>query len=793
VTSVDACPDGLRTEAVRDASTVNGIDYLEVLPGQRKLEVHFLHPLPGETDEVPADGTGTKLNKAHVVIEGGDRVRGIRAQATSTSGQVFTVTTSGPGDFSTYRLRLVDPATGSTPLGFDPRLSELDFSFKAGCPTRFDCGLPAGCPPTLLPSTVRDYQAKDYDSFRQLMLNRIAAQVPGWDDTNAADQEVALVELLAYAADRLSYEQDAVATEAYLGTARRRVSVRRHARLLGYRMHEGCAARTFVHVPVAATQTIDAGARFRTGTADDHAVQVFESLHSLAARPEHSMIRLHTWSDDLCCLARGATSAVLRADPALSLAVGDFLLFEEIAGAVSGDAADADRSHRAVVRLTEVGPVLADPLDLTPIMEVRWGAEDALPFAFRVSAQTVADDGTRGRSVLGVARGNMVLVEHGARVAPVRLSTELDALGRWRPGLPDGRPTYAVPYDDLVTGSDGIRRRPSARALLAVDPRAALPAVEVWPENDPQDDKRFHPRLDLLGSDPDDRDLVVEADDDGSAVLRFGDGTYGRVPDVQEQHLAGYRTGHGAAGNVGAEAITRFDADASIPVRNPLPATGGVDAELTEQVRADAPYAFRVQERAVTEADYGTILTERFPGVQRAAGRLRWTGSWYTAFVTVDRLDGLAVDREFRDEVGRFLDGYRMAGVDVDVARPLPVPVELELAVCAQPGRFNTDVERDVLDVLSAGVTRDGRPGLFHPDHFTFGTPVYLSRVYAAVLGVPGVATVRATRFQRYGEFSRGELAAGVLRVHDLEIAQLANDPDVPERGVLSVHVAGGR
>ena len=45
---------------------------------------------------------------------------------------------------------------------------------------------------------------------------------------------MALVELLAYAADNLSYRQDAIANEAYLATARQRVSVRRHARLVDY-------------------------------------------------------------------------------------------------------------------------------------------------------------------------------------------------------------------------------------------------------------------------------------------------------------------------------------------------------------------------------------------------------------------------------------------------------------------------------------------------------------------------------------------------------------------------------
>jgi hypothetical protein len=63
---------------------------------------------------------------------------------------------------------------------------------------------------------------------------------------------VALVETLAYVGDHLSYTQDAVASEAYLGTARRRTSLRRHARLLDYALHDGCNARVFVTLEVTA-------------------------------------------------------------------------------------------------------------------------------------------------------------------------------------------------------------------------------------------------------------------------------------------------------------------------------------------------------------------------------------------------------------------------------------------------------------------------------------------------------------------------------------------------------------
>ena len=72
------------------------------------------------------------------------------------------------------------------------------------------------------------------------------------------DLGVTLVELLAYVGDYLSYYQDAVATEAYLDTARLRISVRRHARLVDYAMHEGCNARAWVCVEVGRPLEIEA-------------------------------------------------------------------------------------------------------------------------------------------------------------------------------------------------------------------------------------------------------------------------------------------------------------------------------------------------------------------------------------------------------------------------------------------------------------------------------------------------------------------------------------------------------
>ena len=173
---------------------------------------------------------------------------------------------------STGRLLDVRAAPGAVATrrrpagGFDPLLAATPFAFKVECPSDFDCEtVEAGPPPGDLEPAI-DYLAKDFGSFRQLMLDRLAVVMPDWQERNVADLGIALVEVLAYAADHLSYFQDAVATEAYLDTARRRISVRRHARLVDYFIHDGSNARAWVCLTVASLSNAD-GATLPTGHA----------------------------------------------------------------------------------------------------------------------------------------------------------------------------------------------------------------------------------------------------------------------------------------------------------------------------------------------------------------------------------------------------------------------------------------------------------------------------------------------------------------------------------------------
>src|SRR5205807_7109757 len=109
------------------------------------------------------------------------------------------------GDFSTYTLSLVTgPDNPDPPDGLDPQLASVDFSFKAGCPTPADCLPDNCCPWTLQRPPDINCLAKDYDGFRQAMLDRIAVLAPTWKETHAADLGVALVETLAHADHHLS-------------------------------------------------------------------------------------------------------------------------------------------------------------------------------------------------------------------------------------------------------------------------------------------------------------------------------------------------------------------------------------------------------------------------------------------------------------------------------------------------------------------------------------------------------------------------------------------------------------
>ena len=81
-----------------------------------------------------------------------------------------------------------------------------------------------------------DYVTKDYEGFRQLMIDLIPKYMPEWTDTSQSDFGIGLIELLANGLDILSYYQDKNFNEAILPTAKTRKSVVNLCKMLGYEL-----------------------------------------------------------------------------------------------------------------------------------------------------------------------------------------------------------------------------------------------------------------------------------------------------------------------------------------------------------------------------------------------------------------------------------------------------------------------------------------------------------------------------------------------------------------------------
>jgi hypothetical protein len=144
-------------------------------------------------------------------------------------------------------------------------------------------------------------------------------------------------------------------------------------------------------------------------------------------------------------------------------------------------------------------------------------------------------------------------------------------------------------------------------------------------------------------------------------------------------------------------------------------------------------------------------------------------------------------------QIKRYLHLYRRMGHDVEVELARYVPLKIELQICVKPHYLRGHIEAALLDAFSNRVRQDGGLGLFHPDNLSFGEGIFLSKLVATAQAVTGVESARLTKLERLGEGPHGELEEGILKLGPLEVPQLDNDPNFPERGTLKITLRGGR
>ncbi|NML16832.1 putative baseplate assembly protein [Azohydromonas caseinilytica] len=757
------------------------------------------------------------------------------------------------GDYSIYTLstRQWPPGTAADPLAavMDPLFNRLAFKFRPGC-FNVNCAPEASPAPAEDTAPAIDYLARDYDSFRHVLMAAMAQRVRGWAPTSEADLDQVLIDLIAARGDELADAHDRVLAERALGTARKRVSLARHARLVDYHVHQGNQATTLLALEVAAPTELPpnpADDCFAVWSGKDWnapGAVVFATLRGPGrwrrlVFPGLNRLTLYTWDDTVSALERGATSADLCIDGDTSEAQARLLqdLLRNATAAQTGAPEDVDAAVERLLIEERLNPETGtangrrtqqrQPLTLLPGEEratamedpvrgrwfcrVRWRAEDALRerYCFVLDCDdTLVRDAT-------VFCANLMDVAHGRP----RVTTF----------VPEGQALEGDGGDTGLVARHGAHwsalRRPLGAGWVDAGAEAWLPrdpSIEplAWHDTPPGGEEPprstlvvevsgyaqpWSEHIDLIESDGSGEHFVVECDEAQDARIRFGDGVNGAPLPPGAKLVCRYQSGQGEAGNVGCDTLV----SASVPVQrvwNPFDVRNGREPEPRESIVRRAPEAFRLrQRRAVTLDDYAAAA-RRIEGVAQARARHAWCGSWRAVQVVVDPVGGGEPGADLVARLAAALDALRLIGDDVEIRAPAYVPLDIRLALCAHPGYWVEDLRFALEAEFSDGHTPDGRAGFFHPDAWSFGQPLHASRLIGRALAVPGVERVLRVSMRRFNPGVGGglvtvELAPDelpeqldeVLPIGPFEILVVANDPDRLERGRIALDIRGGR
>jgi Baseplate J-like protein len=807
-----------RRADVSDSSTLTGLDYANFVPadsnnpyGSGTLTLYFLNTnVPGEVN-IP-DLTSQQITLT--ATNGSSEVPWIIGDIEIPTGEQLQIILQPNPDAEPNPNAILSQSysviLSTVETNIDLFFNQAIFTVGSGVIASVDCEAATLAAPISDTSGLQiDYLCKDYNSFRQLLLNRLSTIAPNWILNNPADMGVMLVEILAFAGDQLSYYQDAAATEAYLNTARRRISMRRHARLLGYQIQEGCNSRTWVQINYVGqtacvlnpglqllTQVNGLPAPLEVGSAEYQqalAAQpiIFETMTPVTLYPyQNNEINFYTWGATTYTLDQGATAATLDGDYSEILSPGDILIFAEILGPSTGLPEDADPTQQWAVCLTEV-MLSQDPLyplddgQPRPVTQIAWATADALPFCLAISC-----DGIIG--AISVARGNVVLVDQGQTISGPLIPNTVPTTGLYQPTLSQLNLTFAVPLVTPLT---------SATTVLQQDPHQALPAIQLS-STDPASPV-WSAVADLLSSNRFAAQFVVEIETNLQAFLRFGDGTYGKQPIAGTQFSATYRIGNGSSGNIGAQSLYHWvipaDPDQAVilaqvtAINNPLPAQGGLDPESFAQICMNAPQAFRQQNRCVTVQDYvSTALA--YPGVAYAAAEFQWMGSWNTISLAIVQTNQQPLDSAFIEELSDYFSELRMMGYDVEIVNPTYVPLLITLVVQVAPG-YDANTVQLALQENFGSTNSSTQQSSFNLNNIGFGQTIYLSSLVAEAMTVEGVAGIDLTsplmQFERYYQPWLPTLQTGMIQLGALEFIQIQNNPNAPEYGQLNFIMEG--
>jgi hypothetical protein len=814
----------------------NGIDYVEMATAdQTTLRVHFLNTVPvagtlGTAPGSPPRSPPRSGAAGAVTITGGAAITSVAVlpvdEATdwsfdSAARPVLTVRVKAAGDFSTYRLAIVSSV-------LDPFFASVPFSFKASCPSDFDCQQPAApCPPPETLDVPIDYLAKDFSSFVQALSEFSTQRYPAWQERSEADIGMVVMEVLAAIGDELSYFQDRIAGESQLATATQPVSLLHLARLVDYEPAPATVASVLLQLDVdtaipAITKPVHCQALAAGGGLIDFEVgqDLADTSGALAPftypvdarwnryRAGGANLVPYWWDESKQLLPAGSTSLDIQRW-GFGMTAGQSLLIDTT-GPTSADppVREVVVTERApeelldpvfgvqLTRVTLLAPTTADH-DLTRTIYAGnlLTATQGLRTTETFTIPGDADDGGGDSSGLGPT----------TTAALVRLGAN------WTPSDPTPSYFYCLGNGPLawIAGNDtdaDLPARPEI-VLSAQGPTTAWQWVRWLLDASPGEaaftltPEQYSPVL--TASRYQEKDQVTvrstwfDYDGGNGTTIRFGDGTFGSLPAPGRSFQVLYRVGGGTAGNVPADTITILAADPAnahiVSCTNPFPAAGGTDAETPQQIRDRAPQAFQANPLSVVSpADY-VAAAQSLPWVAQAGTTFRWTGSWLTA---LSAADPVTTEQPTLPEIAALTDllnRRRLGGYESYVLPPRYASLDLHITLSADPAYFSADVEAAVLTALRPGQLPGGAVGFFDHTRWSFGTPLDSSALLCSIQACSGVDGVTQVLFRQRAMSSGWTPLPETLTLAADQILRVDDDPNHPEAGSLKVIVNGGK
>ena len=496
-----------------------------------------------------------------------------------------------------------------------------------------------------MPLPLPTLDSRTWDELTSEGRSLIPRYAPEWTDHNLHDPGITLIELFAWLSELLLFRLDRV-TPATMRTFLRLVGVEPEP------AHAACTAVAFRLAVGAAPVALLAGTRISDAGGD----VVFESVDDVtvtaawleldtAEGTSRGRIVVDAGGASVDVTAQNATGDVFAAFgsapvPGDGLRIGFDVLPAHAGTTLSlyvwTESWESDAATSAAIEAEErevaaecappppiswptpqdcadAVPTSATPPAPTP-PPLHYSARTVWEFSTGVELWqtfTAVDDPTRALTLSGAVR---LKAEAGhapgsggrywirCRLASGGFDCAPQLTGIAVNAVPVAHAAAATPGEDIGTsrGEAGLLRLLDARPVVSGSTELRVTAADGADD----DGWREVSWWDKTG--PDDPHYLC---DHVLGTIAFGDGRVGRVPAAGSQlTMRAYRVGGGTAGNVPAGRLSHVAGSPAgvVPVQ-PLPATGGADAETLGHAHGRALDLLAAPSRAVTLADVETI------------------------------------------------------------------------------------------------------------------------------------------------------------------------------------------